>query len=673
MPTSDSSNGSPGLLAALMASGSHAIILCSLDDRIEAWSRGAEAIYGHAPSEAVGRSAELTVPQDRRDEHRRVVDESLAGRAVDGCDTQRVRKNGERFPVTVCALPVRDAQGRVAGYATIEREITDRRRAADRLHEAVAQAQEASAAKSRFLANVSHELRTPMNAIMGMTALALEEDLAPETRDYLETARESASAMLHMVNDLLDLARLETSTFEPEETTFSPREVVEHTARMFEHTAHDKGLRLACRIAPDTPASVLGDRARLEQVLTNLVSNALKFTPSGGVTVRLTPTRFEKSRCRLEFRVEDTGIGVSEQEQTRIFAPFSRGEGDTTRERNGAGLGLTITRHLVNCFGSELHVESAPGEGSCFWFTLNVPLAERPTRPGDDPSPCDASHDSVAGPGLFDRAPAPAALRVLLVEDTPANRKVVQRVLSKRGHRVDVAENGREAVEAVRREEFDVVLMDVQMPVMDGLEATEAIRDWERRRGMEEGVPVIALTAHSLRGDRQRCLRAGMNDYLAKPLELDRLIRMVESARERAWRPNGDGVDGAPERKGEGECDADRVFDPQAALARLRGDRTLLLELIDFFDEDAPRLREAIRAGMDEPDFARLQRAAHSLKALAATFDASPAIVAAGELEEAAKRHRARALPNLVNRLERETDRLAAALDGYRREPVGNP
>jgi two-component system sensor histidine kinase/response regulator len=784
-----------GLLSAVLASCRDAIIACSLDGVVEEWNRGATEVFGISRDSALGESISRFVPTDRRDEIDRLVTESMAGRAVAHYETERLRASGESFPAAVCGFPLKDAAGKVTGFATIERDLSDRVRGADALREALATAESASQTKSRFLANVSHELRTPMNAIMGMTSLALEEELPAELRDYLETIRDSSETMVGLINDVLDLSRFECDEFELEEVEFEFRETVETAGKVLGAAAHAKGLELVCRIAPETPELVVGDPARMRQVLTNLIGNAVKFTSQGQVVVEATPVVVESTRCRIRISVSDTGIGINEKDQTRIFAPFTQVDGSSVRNYGGSGLGLTITRHLVECFGSKLHVESEFGRGSRFWFEITLPLPEKQQpkaerivdqlrglsvlvvddndasrsalveqlgawsmradsadsgaealrklresagagnpydlaiidaqMPGMDgftvvshiegdrtiktkpilmastidrlefgrrcaeagatafvQKPISQSQlfnavsqatgaavlDGESRLGLYDR-PEANARRVLLVEDTPANRKVVQRVLQRRGHEVVVAVNGSEAIEAYKQGAYDLILMDVQMPIMDGLQATEAIRDLERQESRPP-TDILAMTAHSLRGDRERCLRAGMNGYLAKPLDLTELLDLVENGGGPAlMEPNPAQPINARMQSDMSALDNQNPApaDLPTALARMRDDKGLMCDMIGFFLEDSPRMRETLRESHQAGDYATLHRTAHSLKGLVANFDAHASIEASRDLEDAAKNEEADAIPALLDRVDNTCDELIPFLEAYRK------
>ena len=559
--------------------------------------------------------------------------------------------------------------------AMLFRDVTERKHVEEELERARIAAEAANEAKSRFLASMSHELRTPMNAILGMTDLALEEPLSDRLRDYLQTARESGDLLLHLLDEVLDLSRIEAGQFELDASPFSPRQVTEQIARALRVRAREKGLDLRCELADDLPNLVLGDSFRLRQVLINLVGNAVKFTAQGWVAVRAGVHCRNRQSVVLDFSISDTGIGIAPEDRQRIFDPFTQADASTTRRYGGTGLGLAISRKLIALMGGTMGLESEPGQGSTFHFQVTLPTAapapeERPAALGD-------------GTPFPEPAAAPARpLRVLLAEDTPANQKLVDFVLGSRGHTVVVAEDGREAVERLAAESFDVVLMDGQMPEMDGFQATAAIRALPDRR--KARLPVIALTAHALKGDAQRCLAAGMDAYLSKPVDGRRLIALVEqlaeAASERDAPRSAGGVQNEPTplppsaqperecRHGEGSSAEPPLFDLDEAVERCFGQHRLFQKMVDSLFQEAASLLDEMRAALAHGDREKLAAAAHRLKGTVVYLAAGPAAEAAARVEQIGRSGDLDTAPDALGQLSARLDALKAALAVHRSE-----
>jgi PAS domain S-box-containing protein len=580
-----------------------AIAVANTAGRIMLVNTQTEALFGYPREELLGQPVAILVPEPSG-----AARVNLAGSKAreDRFDLYARHKDGHAFPVEVMLSPIESEEGVVIARAI--RDITARKETERELAAARDQALETTRLKSEFLANMSHEIRTPMNGIFGMTELLLDTALSSEQRELAATLHRCAGGLLNVLNDVLDFSKIEARQLQLETASFRLREHVDDTLRELVPAASKKGLTLAVDVLPEVPDALTGDPHRLRQVVVNLIGNAIKFTERGAVIGRVSVESQTEGGVALHVSVADTGIGIPAEKHQAIFDAFAQGDGSMTRRYGGTGLGLAISSRLVDMMGGRIWLESEVGQGSTFHFTARFGLSQEARLSRSRPP---------AGSGVS-HTPA----RILVAEDDPVNRMVTVRLLEYHGHTVATAEDGRQVLALLEQERFDLILMDLQMPEMDGLEAVGAIRAHERTTGTR--LPIVALTAHAMTGDRERCLEAGMDAYVAKPVRGADLVAAVDEVLAQP------GVEKAACRS---KPPATHALDTESLLRRVGEDPGLLLDLVKAFQVDSRRLLDEVRSGLSRCEPGLVERAAHRLKGSLGTLGASAAYEAAARLE----------------------------------------
>ena len=623
-----------------------AVVTMDMEGLITGWNDQAEKVFGWSSDEIVGQRMSATIiPHQYRQAHedgmghyRRTGEGPVLNQRI---EITALHRDGHEFPVELAITPVQIG-GRTSFSAFI-RDISERKLAEQSLQEAKELAEEAADAKAAFLASMSHEIRTPLNAVIGLTGLLLGTELNERQEEYVETVRTSGQTLLALINNILDFSKFEAGKLELEERPFIMSDFLRATVDLLENEAQRKGLYLDWRISDGMPAAFVGDVTRLRQVLVNLLSNAVKFTDQGGADIQVNGIPTENDRYHLHFMVKDSGIGIPEDRIDQLFEAFSQLDASVTRRYGGTGLGLAISRELVDMMGGRIWVESQAGSGSTFQFTVTLPIAEEEQMLAEE-------EDLLEIDNLGSERP----LSILLAEDDAVNQMVALHMLEKLGYRADVAADGLEALDALRRQHYDVVLMDHQMPEMDGVTATGRIREeWAQN----DQPWIIAMTADALEGDRERFLEAGMDDYVAKPIMFNELT----SALARSL-PGGDpGAGSADTPYDDSAADLLEPIDVANFEDRLGpGSSAMLLNLASLFVEEAEPLIGSLKQAADDSNWARLESLSHRLSGSSSNISALQFAAACQRLRQQAKNQNQEGVEATIAEVEQEYDRIVA-------------
>jgi len=625
------------------------VVITDPDGMIEYVNPKFTRVTGYTAQEAIGQNPRILKSGALSPKfYERMWETILSGEIWQG-EFHNKRKSGEDYFEAATISPIRDENGNITHFVAVKEDITERKRTEQELKKSMAAAEAANQAKGEFLANMSHEIRTPMNAIIGFSHLCLQSELPPAQRDYLEKVYRSANSLLGIINDILDFSKVEAGKMKVEKIPFQLDAVLRSAADVAGIRAAQKSLILNFDKEPGIPPTLVGDPLRVGQVLNNLLGNAIKFTEAGEVAVQVriesqtasqgeTPAHFV-----LGFTVRDTGIGLTPEQIGRLFESFSQADASTTRKYGGTGLGLAISKQLVELMGGAIWVESTPGKGSVFAF--NLPFTCPPGESG-------AAPDSGI-PGAPDSMSGLSGLHVLLVEDNEFNRQLATALLARAGIAVSTAGDGVEAVQAVRQQKFDAVLMDIQMPNMGGLEATRRIRE----NPALAGLPIIAMTANAMAGDREHYLAAGMNDYIAKPIQHNALYATL--ARLTGRDVPLAGPDAA--RRVSGTFPA---LDPDRAIAGI-GNKEIYLTVLGKFIAHHDQAVQSLRDVLDAGDRQTAERLAHTLKGIAATIGAATLAESVRQLEDAIRKGDAENYPPLLDAAATELSQVNASAKAY--------
>jgi len=635
-----------------------AVITLDEEGFIESFNPAAEQMFGYKSSEIVGRNILSLIPVLLQDKHssgmerpRKSEDLLLLGKHIEATGH---RRDGSEFPLSLAISEMQIDDRRM--YTAIAMDISERHEYEAQLLEEKEKAEASNKAKGEFLATMSHEIRTPMNSIMGMSQLLLGSQLNRRQQRFVTNIHDAGKLLLGIINDILDLSRIEAHKLDIQVQRFDIVDLLNDVSRQFADTAARKGLKFTCAIPPDMHRIWIGDSMHITQVLNNLVDNAIKFTRRGTITLGVDPQDDDGNEANILFSVEDTGTGIPAESLEKIFDSFSQADNTTTREYGGSGLGLAICRKLVKRMGGNIDVESERGHGSLFRVTLRLPRGE-----SDEPQAGKSAEKSRTLPALN--------AHILLAEDNLINQEVAVHMLESLSCEVTLAADGIEALTLMDNEDFDLVLMDCQMPRMDGYETTRTLR---KREAVEEHtgrMPVIALTANAMSFDRDRCIEAGMDDYISKPLTLDNLAQTI--ARLLPARPRDSEISSRPAAQSATVGSSQSINSAFLGLYQeMEAGDALLDRMIEVYLQEAPSAIQVMRTAVNEDDPASLSRAAHKFKSSNMQLGADQMASLCTQLDKLGQLGTTTGGWVILSDMEHEFSRVHSALNTYRRQPA---
>lgn len=533
-------------LAAIVESSDDAILAKDIDGFIYSWNAGAEKIYGYKKEEILGKHISIIVPKESSDDINKILNKIKNGEKIDHYETVRKRKDGSIINVSVTISPIYNDDNDIVGASTIARDITERKIKAQELFEkyeelsavyeeltateeelrcnyreletAKEEADRANKAKSQFLANMSHEIRTPMNGILGVAQLLEFTKLNNQQLEYLEILKISSNHLLDIINNILDISKIESGKFKLNYNTFSIKHVVDMITREVSVSANKKAIEIMYYLDPFIKENIIGDEVRLNQILINLMNNAIKFTEHGHVYLRVKKVYEDLYKTKLEFSIEDTGIGIHDSFKDKIFEIFTQAESTYTKNYGGTGLGLAISKELINMMNGDIWFKSQEGKGSIFYFTTEFKL--------------DLQYIKVENNKFIENTKIESIKRkennlILIVEDNEINKKIISSFLNQLGYKYITVSNGKEALTTLENLSFRAILMDIQMPILNGYEATKIIREKEFTTSIH--IPIIAMTAYAMAGDKEKFMKAGMDGYISKPFNINELEKVLRN------------------------------------------------------------------------------------------------------------------------------------------------